>query len=437
MRSTTDQLLREIQRGEDSYLELKEVRLAGGKVRGPQANRIADELAAYANTRGGVLVLGVDDRTREITGIPREALDTVVTHVRQAVSDLVDPPLDIVLERMAVPDSLGEMRLVVRVAVERSLHVHRSPSGYLKRLADEKRAMTTEALRRLMRARSQAEVAGFDEEIIPKAAFTDLDPERVRRFRTALTQDDDETLACKLGMARAAATGEARPTVAGVLLGARAVRRWLPNAFIQAVAYRGRFVGNVPPDRNYQLDAHDCVGPLDEQIAGACRFVARNQRIEAHKNSGRRDLPQFHMGSVFEAVVNAVAHRDYSIHGSKVRLRMFDDRLELYSPGALPNTLTLDALHLRQVSRNAAISSLLARCPVPEDIPWLETSRRTLMDRRGEGVGLILIEGERHSGKAPEYRMLDESELLLTIFAAGPAAPGYGGADPEAHHGAG
>ena len=192
----------------------------------------------------------------------------------------------------------------------------------------------------------------------------------------------------------------------------------MPNAFIQAVATRGRVVRDQSDSRNYQLDAHDFKGPLAAQVAEVCRFVARNQRVEAKKSIGRKDIPQYDLESVFEAVVNAVAHRDYSIHGAHVRLRMYADRLELNSPGQLPNTMTVEGLPYRQVSRNETITSLLSRCPVPGGIPNLTTARRTLMDRRGEGVGMILRQSEEHSGRRPVYDVLDGAELRLTIFAA-------------------
>ena len=121
--------------------------------------------------------------------------------------------------------------------------------------------------------------------------------------------------------------------------------------------------------------------------------------------------------------MNAVAHRDYSIHGSKIRLQMFSDRLELYSPGALPNTVTVDTLEFRQFSRNATIANLFARCPVPTGIPGLTTSRTTLMERRGEGVGFLLERSEKHSGKTPEYALFNDSELRLTIYGADAATP--------------
>lgn len=116
--------------------------------------------------------------------------------------------------------------------------------------------------------------------------------------------------------------------------------------------------------------------------------------------------------------MNAVAHRDYAIYGSKIRLKMFSDRLELYSPGTIPNTMSVESLMYRQSARNETLTSLLAKCPVPTDIEWVNTDRRTLMDKRGEGVRIIIENSERLSGKEPVYRLIDDAELLLTIFSA-------------------
>jgi predicted HTH transcriptional regulator len=114
--------------------------------------------------------------------------------------------------------------------------------------------------------------------------------------------------------------------------------------------------------------------------------------------------------------VNAVAHRDYSIYGSKIRMFMFEDRLELYSPGSLPNTLTIESLPLRQSTRNELISSLLAKCPVDDEN--IELGRQFLMDKRGEGVPVIIAESKKLSLKPPVYRLIDDTELLLTIYSA-------------------
>jgi predicted HTH transcriptional regulator len=193
---------------------------------------------------------------------------------------------------------------------------------------------------------------------------------------------------------------------------------WLPNAYIQAVAYSG--TSAVPPAGSsaYQLDAKDIKGPLDQQVVEACRFVVRNMSVAATKHAGRHDLPEYDITAVFEALVNSVAHRDYAIHGSKIRLRLFQDRLELYSPGAIPNTMTVGSMPYRQAARNEALTSLLAKCPVPEGIDWLQTDRTSMMDRRGEGVSIILERSERLSGKKAEYSLIDDTELLLVIPAA-------------------
>ena len=128
------------------------------------------------------------------------------------------------------------------------------------------------------------------------------------------------------------------------------------------------------------------------------------------------NIPQYSEEAVFEAVVNAVVHRDYSIRGSKVRLSMFEDRLEIQSPGSLPNNLTLESMEHRQVTRNEILASVLARMPV-EGIRG-STNRRYLMERRGDGVPIIIRETTELSGRRPEYSLVDDSEVLLNIGAA-------------------
>ncbi|MEI8189832.1 MAG: ATP-binding protein, partial [candidate division NC10 bacterium] len=93
------------------------------------------------------------------------------------------------------------------------------------------------------------------------------------------------------------------------------------------------------------------------------------------------------------------------------------DRLEIYSPGALPNTVTIDSMALRQATRNELITSLLAETPVAETVG--NVGRGFYMEKRGDGVPIILRESKKLSGKEPVYRLIDDSELLLTIYAAG------------------
>lgn len=423
---TLPELLEKIRLGEDSYLQLKELRFKGDQVSGPTRKALADELAAFANSRGGVCVLGVDDSTREITGIPLERLTAVEDFVRELAVDSVEPPLPVVTERLTVPTSSGQAVAVLRVDVPKSLFVHRSPGGYLHRVGSSKREMSPEYLARLFQQRSQTRIIRFDEQAVPGACLDDLDPALWERFRTARSMDEArESFLTKLGLARVEDDSVvARPTVAGVLLAAPDPRRFLPNAFIQAVAYRGTTVVPASEASDYQLDAADLHGPIDQQVLDALRFVRRNMRVGATKGVGRRDVPQYDVTAVFEALVNAVAHRDYSIHGSKIRLRMFADRLELATPGALPNTMSVESLPLRQAARNEVLTSMLARTPIPDELARRESERTSFMDKRGEGVAIILERSEQLSGRRPVYHVVDDAELQLTIYAADPAATG-------------
>ena len=185
---------------------------------------------------------------------------------------------------------------------------------------------------------------------------------------------------------------------------------WLPNACITATHYRGG-------DRaSGQLDAQTITGPLDRQVADAVTFAVRNMRVGAYKMPARMDLPQYSDEALFEALVNAVVHRDYSIRGSRIRLSMFADRIEINSPGGLANKLTIDSMAARQSTRNEAVASVLGRMPVGEISG--SGNRRFFMERRGDGVSIIFRTTRALSGKLPEYRILAESDLFLTIPAA-------------------
>lgn len=410
MFDTLDELLKQIQLGEDSSLELKDLKYKGKRVVEPHANSMADELAAMANAGTGVIALGVDDKTNSIIGIPSDKLDAVEEWLQGDCIDLIEPQLFCQIHKLNVVVN-GEQKAIVRVDVPRSLYVHKSPGGYLRRMGSRKQQMSPDALARLFQQRSQARIIRFDEQAVSSVEPTVIATDLTAKFRTYLSPTDENEFLQKLRLLVTDDGGKVRPSVSGILLGTEDPAEWLPNAFIQAVRYRGA-------ERNaaYQMDAKDIAGPLDRQILESCRFVENNMKIHAVKTPARRETPQYSMQAVFEAIVNAVAHRDYAVRDSKIRLHMFADRLELFSPGTIPNTMTVDTMAFRQFERNPLITSLLARCPMPSE-PF-NPHRESLMDRRGEGVPIILQESEKLSGRRPEYRVLDDSELLLTIYAA-------------------
>ena len=410
------ELLEKIRLGEDTFLEYKEVRFSGSRITAPERTSLAEGLAAFANSRGGVFLLGVEDKTREIVGIPLDRLELVERFVREVCDDSVEPPMAPVIERLFLPTITGDEAAIIKIEIHRSLFVHQSSGRYFHRVGSAKREMSPDYLARLFQQRSQVRLIRFDEQTVSTATLDDLSDEIWGRFRTPHTGDNRNDVLAKLHLARRDENGSLRPTVAGILMASMDPTKWLPNAFIQAVAYRGTTI-RAYTDDPYQLDALDITGPLNEQVEEACRFVARNMKVAAFKDQGRMDRPQFDMGAVLEAVGNAVAHRDYSIHGSKIRLRLFQDRLELYSPGAIPNTMRLqDMPHLQSI-RNAVITSLLAKCPVPTGPLFTTNNHRTMMDKRGEGVPVILENSKILSGRYPEYRLIGDAQLLLTIYA--------------------
>ena len=393
------ELLEKIYLGEDATIEFKRAL--------PHRNSLADEIAAFANARGGVILIGVND-DGEIIGVDRHALDTAEKTVIEICADSIEPIVLIFTEKLRIDD-----KNLLKIEAPRSLFVHKTANGYFMRQGSSKREMPTEQLARLFQTRSQARIIAFDEQFVPNTDKETLREPLYQRFLTEGSPEDemDDLLLKRHLLVK---DGEQnRASVAGMLMCHEKPDDYLYNSFIQAVHYL-----STEKDANYQLDAKDFKGPLDQQIIDAFKFVQKYTAVAARKAIGRIDYPEYSMRAVFEAIVNAVVHRDYSKTGSKIRLFMFDGRLELYSPGALANTVTVDNLRYSQATRNELLARLLSEIRLDDDMERL-VKRKHFLERRGEGVGIILNESETLSGKTPIYEMFGE-ELRLTIFAAKP-----------------
>ena len=406
-------LWQQIALGEDTELELKEARFRGDRVIGPRRDDLADGLAALANGRGGRLVLGVTDERRPQRLDPAQ-LDALADLVTEICSDSVKPPLDFSHFRVSAPEPAGGGALVVEIA--EGATVHRSPGGHFRRRGDKKRQMDSAQIRRLSQARGQSDVAATDTQVVRNTGINSLRPELWRQYVSSRVDDPAEVALSKLKFLKDDSHGAPRATVGGVLLAAEDARQWLPNAWIQAVCYRGDRM-----DAGQQVDARDIIGPLDRQIGEAVHFVVRNRRVGAYKDPARTDVPQFSERAVFEAVVNAVVHRDYAVLGSRIRLFMFDDRLELYSPGGLCNGMTTDDLRTSQFTRNELLASRLGQCPIG-DVPGTG-GRQYFIERRGEGIAVIEDETFALAGERPVFESMGERELRVTLPAARPPVP--------------
>ena len=390
--------------GEDSGRGFKQIEFSGKAPRRPRRDDLADEIAAFANAGGGLLMCGVTD-AGDVPGMSRaqiEALDSLLVEIS---TDTVKPPVRI---RTYHRELNGRRLLVAEIPEGESQHD--SPGGSFVRVGASKKRMTSDERLRLAQRRGQARFRSFDEQTVPETGFCTLDEGLWKPLLTAEGAADPQAALEKLALLAPDSTGTLRATVAGLLLCTANPERWLPAARIAATCYRGR-------DRaSGQTDAQEIVGPLNRQIGAAAAFASRNMRVAARKEPGRVDLPQYSMRALFEAVVNAVVHRDYSMRGSAIRLSMFEDRMEIQSPGSLPNNLTVDSMARRQATRNEVLASNLGRMPVGgvrggED-------RQYFMERRGDGVPIILRETLELVGRPPEYELIDGAETLLTMPSA-------------------
>ena len=405
MRYGDEEIAIQLRLGEDSHWEFKRIEFSGVRPQSPSRDDLADEIAAFANANGGVLLCSVTD-AGEVRDMSREQIVALDSLLVEASSDSIKPAVRIRTRHRQLAD--GKKLLLVDIPEGDAQHD--SPGGSYIRVGGSKRKMTSDERLRLAQRRGQGRSRSFDQRTVPNTGFKTLDDALWKPLLSAEGAAEPESALGKLGLLAPDEAGVARATVAGVLLCTREPERRLPNACIMATRYRGT-------DRaSGQLDAQVIAGPLNRQIADAAAFAARNMRMAARKDPARVDLPQYSDKALFEALVNAVVHRDYSMSGSRIRLSMFEDRLEIQSPGSLPNNLTLESMGTRQATRNEALTSVLGRMPVGGVLG--SRDRRYFMERRGDGVPIIRRETRELCGREPDYRLIDDSEVHLTIPAA-------------------
>ena len=399
-----DDIRQRLELGEDSRWEFKQVEFAGSRPTSPARDDLADEVIAFGNANGGVLLLGVTDDGL-IQGMSREQMVALSHLMVEVCTDSIEPALRIDVNHRELD---GKAFVVVEVPRGDSLH-ERGGRSWI-RVGASKRRLTGDERMRLAQRRAQARYLWFDRQAVPDTGFETLSE---RLWGPLLSVAGAADPIRGLANMRLLARDEAdvfRATVAGVLLCARVPQHWLPQAVMTATHYRGR-------DRaSEQLDAQEIDGPLQSQIADGMKFVARNMRVAARKSPARENLPQYSTAAVFEALVNAVAHRDYSMSSRRIRLSMFADRLEIDTPGQLPNGMTIENMHTTQATRNEVIASVFGRLPVG-DVPG-SAHRAFLMERRGDGVAIILKETQETAGVQPVYSLVGESSLVLSIPAA-------------------
>jgi len=231
-------------------------------------------------------------------------------------------------------------------------HVYSLDGRYLTRVGDRNRLLSSTELTALLLARGET---GFESRAAPGATPDDLDPARVSAYLEILGQPAGDVQKLLLARGCLAHTADGLvPSYAGILLFGRQPQQFLRHAEIILVRYAG-------PTMSDEFLRHDAGGVLPDQIRQAEAFVSANVRRGMRiKGLTREETTEYPLPVVREAIVNAVAHRDYAIRGDSIRVLIFSDRLEVYSPGRLPGHVTLDNLMTERFSRNEAIVQILS-----------------------------------------------------------------------------
>ncbi|MEW6218711.1 MAG: RNA-binding domain-containing protein [Thermodesulfobacteriota bacterium] len=364
---------------EGPYVEFK-----SEKVR---AKELAEEIVALANAEGGEIWLGVDDDGRP-SGLMRSYEEDVMAICRTAVV----PPLTPSYEEGAAGG-----RRVARVIVPKGADrpYATTSNKYFIRVGSTKRAASREELVRLFQASG---LFHYDLVELGQATEAHLDLSAVDaffhrydfRFSGEKEEEKRRLLAASDIIGRAG-----RPTVGGLLVFGIAPERLLPQAGIALAHFQGR-------ELDAELyDKKSFGGSLPRQVDNALAAIRANLPTPSVIEGTRRiDAPGYSDRALRELLVNAVVHRNYSITGSTVRVFLFADRLEIVSPGRLPNTVTIDKLPVgTSFARNPLIVRLM------ENLGY--------MDRLGRGLPMVCREAQR-LGKAIAFQEWGE-EFRVTL----------------------
>ncbi|HSJ59072.1 MAG TPA: ATP-binding protein [Anaerolineae bacterium] len=309
--------------------------------------RLAETLVSLANAGGGTLLLGIDPRGGRPQGLsdPDEALDRALQAALAA-----DPPLIIPVPEVIEIDGADVLAVTVPPGLP---HVYSYRGKYLVREGTHTRPLKPQQLRRLMMERG---AVTFESEVPDGARLDDVDWEKASRYLNTLegwhAGDAQEALLRRGCLARAG--DDVRPTYAGLLLFGRESQRWVPSAEILVARYPGRKMED-------SFVKEEVRGTLPEQIRQAEAFVLANMRRGVRLVGLERvEETEYPAEAVREAIVNAVAHRDYQIRGDEIRVLLFADRVEFYSPGRLPGHVTVENLVRERFSRNEIIVQILS-----------------------------------------------------------------------------
>lgn len=368
---------------ESQWLERKSNRVS--------ARDLANELIGFANADGGLLVVGLHDG--EIEGASRTPgrLEAQM----QANIDFCTPPVPARCQAVECVDSRGEPNdlLVFEVKSSDVVHANQKDEVFL-RVGDENRRLGFAQRQELLYDKGQA---SYEARPVEGAGFELLDEKLLGEYVAAVKAPDGRRLMRARGLAT-----DAELTIAGCLLFAEAPQAFFPEAFVRVLRYRGQERGSGT--RQQLIEDVRIEGPIPRQLLEAKEEVERLQPMRrALRASGRfGDVPLVPTDAWLEGIVNAVVHRSYSMAGDHIRVEIFDDRIEVSSPGRFPGLVDLgDPLKTTRFARNPRIARVCADLDFGQEL--------------GEGIRRIFEEMRDAGLTDPVYRQTSGSAELTLL----------------------
>ena len=345
-----NELKAQVALGEDSRRQFKQD--------ATNADALAAEIAAFANSEGGLILLGAAD-DGALPGLSRADVARLNQLIGNAASQHVRSPITVQTENL----ELDNGRLAIVLTVPKGMdkpYFDKNGVIWLKSGAEKRRVNSKEELRRLFQSVDQFHA----DELPTKAGIDRLDKLRFRDFLRDVyhleypdTAQERLTLLQNMNLA----ADDGLLNLAGVLLFAERPEWIKPQFIVKAIRYPG-----IAIHASEYLDSEDFVGPLPQQFADALAFVMRNLRkVQAGQGINAPGTPEIPPSVFEELLVNALAHRDYLV-SAPIRLFIFDDRIEIVSPGHLPNNLTVAKIRTGNSNiRNPILVSYIAKGLLP------------------------------------------------------------------------
>ncbi|HRF96227.1 MAG TPA: ATP-binding protein, partial [Aggregatilineales bacterium] len=323
---------------------------------------LALTLAGMANNRGGVVIVGIHENDIQGVADVAESIDDLL-HCALAL----EPPL---ITPLPHPITIDKKQVVILEVPAGMPHIYMCDGRYVRRENDQNIPLKPVELRRLLIERGEM---SFEMEITKGATLKDLDWEKVEGYVETLKRGehrDAKALLLRRGCL-ARKDNQLYPTNAGILLFGKSPQTFVRSAEITAVRFAGEKMGDT-------FSREDITGTLPEQIRRAETFLVDHLRkgVQLKATMARNEQFEYPLEAARELVVNAVAHRDYSVDGDNIRLFLFKDHMEAFSPGKLPGPVTVANIKDERFSRNPIIVQVLA------DMGYIE--------RLGYGIDRIL-----------------------------------------------